>query len=126
MSRKNNLKQFQTIVNGDMSGDIISPVTCIQFLDNVGLQFNFTGDPVGTFNIQVSADYSQDELGNVQNVGNWITLTPPALSAIPEAAGSADVIFVDLNQLSAPWIRVQYAADSGSGVLNAFITAKLL
>lgn len=126
MSRKNNLQQFQTITNGNMSADILSPVTCIQFLDNVGIQLNFTGTPTGTFNIQVSADYNQDNNGNVLNAGNWVTLTPPALSSVPVAAGSPDTIFIDLNQLSAPYIRVQYAATSGTGSLNAFITAKML
>lgn len=109
-----------------MSANILSAVTSIAHLDNVGLQFNFTGAPVGTFNIQVSADYQEDAQGNVQNAGNWVTLVPPALSSVPVAAGAPDSIYIDLNQLSSAWIRVQYAFTSGSGTLNAFLTAKMV
>lgn len=123
MSRKNNLLKYQPISAGDMSGNITSGVTSIQYLDNIGVQFNFTGAPTGTFQIQVSADYAQDEFGNVQNAGNWIPIT---FSSNPVAAGSAGSVYVDLNQLSAPWMRLAYVFTSGSGSLNAFITAKML
>lgn len=131
--RKNNLKQFQNIVNGDMSqASITSPVTSIQWLDNVGIQLNFSGAPVGSFEIQVSADYSQDELGNVLNAGHWIPIqlsylvggTLTQATSIPTSVGSP--IYLDLNQLSAPWVRVMYTKVSGSGSLNSFITAKMV
>ncbi len=129
--RKNNLRQFQTVRNGDMSAPITTPVTCIQWLDNIGLQFNWTGAPVGSFAIQVSSDYVQDPEGRVTNPGSWIPLTLTYLTApdvftsaqsIPTTVGSP--IYVDLNQLSAPWIRAVYTPVSGSGTLNAFATAK--
>jgi hypothetical protein len=122
--RKNNLLKFQNITNGDMSlSEIASAVTNIQFLDNIGIQLNFSGSPVGSFEIQVSADYAQDDQGNVQNAGNWIPLT---FSIAPVASGSADQIYLDMNQLSAPWIRVVYTKDSGTGTLNSFITGKMI
>lgn len=123
MSRKNNLLKYQPIVNGNMNASITSGVTSIQFLDNVGVQFNFTGTPTGTFQIQVSADYAQDEFGNVQNPGNWVAI---ALPSSPVASGAAGSIYIDLNELSAPWIRLAYVRVSGAGSLNAFITAKML
>jgi hypothetical protein len=103
-----------------MAGNLTSAVTNIEFLDNIGVQFNFTGTPTGTFQVQVSADYSQDQQGNVLNAGNWIGL----LSVLPTASGSADSAYVDLNQLSAPWIRAIYTRTSGTGTLNAYIVAK--
>lgn len=106
-----------------MSGNITSGVTSIQFLDNIGVQFNFTGTPTGTFQVQVSADYAQDELGNVQNPGNWVPIT---LTPAPVAAGSSGSVYIDLNELSAPWMRLAYVFTSGTGSLNAFITAKML
>lgn len=124
MSRKNNLLKFQNIVNGDMSQtSVTSAVTCIQFLDNIGLQLNFTGVPVGTFAVQVSADYAQDAMGNVTNAGNWIAITLPIP---PAASGSPDKIGIDLNQIAFPWIRVVYTKTSGTGTLNGFITGKML
>lgn len=129
--RKNNLKQFQTITNGDMSqASITSSTTDIQFLDNIGIQLNWTGAPVGNFQVQVSADHNQDLSGNVSSSGNWIPVivsywTGSAVAtgvSIPTSVGSP--IYLDLNQLSSPYIRIVYARTSGSGTLNAFITAK--
>lgn len=118
--RKNNLKTFNTIANGDLSlASITSPVTCIRFLDNIGVQANFSGAPVGVLAIQVSADHNEDELGNVIVAGQWATIASSSMTG-----GSP--IYFDLNQLSAPYLRLVYTKTSGSGTLNAFITAKVL
>lgn len=104
-----------------MASAITSQVGRIQFLDNIGLQFNFTGTPTGTFAVQVSIDHEEDNLGNVIVAGNWIPLT---FSSSPIASGAAGTIYIDLNQLSAPWIRVVYTPTSGAGSLNAFLCGK--
>lgn len=120
-SRKNQLLKYQTITNGDMSAaSITSSVTNIQYLDNIGVQCNWNGTaPIGVIAIQVSADYAADEFGNVTNPGNWFTLpTSPAVT------GNTGSVYVDLNQMSAPWIRAVYTKTSGTGTLNAFVTAK--
>jgi len=130
--RKNNLKSFNNIVDGDMSGDLTSDVTDIQWLDDVGLQFVWTGSPVGTFSVQVSADYAQDLNGNVQNPGHWISLILTywngsafvTSDSIPTSVGSP--IYLDLALLSAPYIRAIYTAESGSGTLTSTITAKMV
>ena len=100
---------------------ITSVATNIQYLDNIGIQLNFTGSPNGTFAVQVSADYQQDPEGSIRVPGNWI---PIALPSTPLASGSAGQIYIDLNQLSAPYIRVVYTKTSGTGTLNAFVTGK--
>ena len=119
--RKSNLQSYQSLTNGSMAGNLTTAVTNIAFQDNIGIQLNFTGTPTGSFAVQVSADYKQDANGNVTNVGNWVTLVLPTAAA---AAGAANTIYIDLNQLSAPWIRVVYTASSGAGTLNTFVTAK--
>lgn len=129
-SKKANLRLFQTITNGNMTTNLTSAVTNIQMLDDIGYQFNWTGAPVGTFSIQVSADYAQDFQGNVTNPGNWVSLVFTywngvifvTSTSIPTSEGSP--IYIDMALLSAPWIRAVYTAGSGSGTLNAFITAK--
>ena|ERR1035437_779912 len=123
--RKGNLKRFKTIANGNMSGSLISPVTAIEFMDNIGYQLNFTGSPVGNFQVQVSMDYDQDNNGNVLNAGNWIAVTL-SNNSINAATSLGSPIYIDLNQLSAPWIRVAYNYTSGSGTLNAFICGKMV
>lgn len=102
------------------SATITSAVTNIQFLDNVGYQFVFTGSPVGEITIEVSIDHSENSQGVVSTAGTWtaLTLTP---TASVSAAGN---IYVDLNQLSAPWVRAVYTKTSGTGTLNAYLCAK--
>lgn len=119
--RKNNLLKFQVITAGDVSGNITSTITNIQFLDNIGYQANMTGNPTGTLSVEISADYAQDNNGNVTTAGNWIGLTSEAITA-----GTPSIVYFDLNQLSAPWIRLSYAESGGTGTLNAFITAKMV
>jgi hypothetical protein len=123
-ARKNVLASYPIVSNGDMSlTSITSKVTNIQFLDNIGVQLDFTGSPIGTFVVQVSADYATDYLGNVTNAGHWINVNLPQS---PVASGSAGDIYIDLNQLSAPYLRVVYTKGSGTGTLNAVVTAKMI
>ncbi len=111
---------------------ITSAVTCIQWLDNIGIQLNWTSSPVGTFQVQVSADHAQDENGNVTVAGNWTPIVLNYLlsgsmtqsTTIPTSVGSP--IYLDLNQLSAPWIRTVYTNASSTGTLSAFITGKVV
>lgn len=108
-----------------MTSNITSLPTNIQGTDNCGYQVNFTGAPVGTFGIQISQDYQPGTSPNSPpaNPGNWISLPlNPAITA----SGSPDIAYIDLNQMSAPWIRLVYTAISGTGTLNAFVTSKAI
>jgi hypothetical protein len=124
--RKSNLKTYQALSAQSMAASFTSPVTSIINQDNLAIQLNFTGAPVGSFVVEVSSDYSNDQASNgspVINAGNWIALT---LDGSPSAAGSADQIFIDLNQIPAPFIRVRYVRTSGTGSCDMFITTKML
>lgn len=110
--RKNFLPSFQTITNASMVTAATSLVTEISWLDNIGIQLQWTGTPTGDFLIEVSANYSQDMNGNVQNAGTWVPLSI-ALSA----SGEADSAYLDLNQLSSPYIRVSYT-NTGVGTVT--------
>lgn len=132
--RKNVLPTYPIIIAGDMSlGSLTSIVTEISYLDNVGIQLQWTGSPVGSFEVQVSADYEQNDVGRgVINPGQWVSLAVTYFAAgqlttsttIPTSAGSP--IYIDLTQLSAPYIRVVYTSASGSGILSGFITSKMI
>jgi hypothetical protein len=128
--RKNALLSFKSIVAGDMSqATVVSSVLDIQFLDNIGMQFNVaSGSPTGTITVEVSADYLQDSLGNVITNGNWITLLQPNGTPVQVSivAGSPAQSYLDLQELSCPFIRAKYTRTSGSGSLNAFFTAKMI
>lgn len=132
MARKNNLLKFQNITNGVMTGTnvLTSSVTSIAFLDDVGIEFVWTGSPVGNFQVQVSADHAQDSFGNVTVAGNWVPLLftywngSSFVTSYNIPTSLASPYYIDLALLSAPWIRIQYTNISGSGVLQSFITAK--
>ncbi len=125
--RKNSLRVYQLISSASTASNITSPPVNIEFLDNIGFQVNVTGSPTGTIVPQVSADYSQDNQGNVLNPGNWISMLNPDGTpvVITFTAGSPTNGYFDLTQLSTPWIRLMYTG-SGTGTLSAFVTAKML
>lgn len=132
MSRKNVLIPSRTITDGDMStASLTSLVTEIQYLDNVGVQLNWTGSPVGAFAIQISSDYRRYGLTDkVTATGTWTPLTLTYWDGaafvtdteVPTSLGSP--IFLDLAFLSAPFIRIVYTRSSGSGTLQCTVTGK--
>lgn len=104
------LAPYHIIKAQSMVGNILSPVTSIQYGDNVGIQLNWTGTPNGSFFVQVSLD----------NV-NFIPITLPTPVT---AAGTASSAYISLNQLDAAYIQFGYTAASSTGTLDAYITWK--
>jgi hypothetical protein len=109
MSVKRVIDIFKSVVDGDMSADVVSPSTNILYTDRVGFQISYTGSPTGVFSVQVSNDESI-----------WQDLT---LSVAIEAAGSADNHYIDA-ETSARHIRLKYTRESGSGTLQVSLVAK--
>lgn len=117
--KKNSLYSPTPIVkNGDLSASLTSPVTAVQFLDNIMLQIVATGSPTGTFAVQTSLDFDP----------NTPTVTPTwtslQLSGTPALTGSGDTILITLNQLPGPYIRTVYTRSAGTGSCNINISAK--
>lgn len=122
MAGRDFLRQYRAVNSAPMTGNISSPVINIQGLDNIGVQLNFTGTPVGTFQILVSADHAEDDVTRkVTNPGTFIPITLPST---PIAAGVAGQIFIDLNQLASAFMRIDYTFTSGTGTLDAYVTGK--
>jgi hypothetical protein len=101
------------ITSASMASNIIGTSIPIQYLDNVGVQLVWSGsNPIGSIVIQVSLDNS-----------TWISI--PATSVSP--GGTPGNAYIDLNQLSAPHVRVAYTTAGGSvGNLTATIGAKMI
>src|ERR1700743_1772622 len=78
---------------------VTSSAVHILNLDNIYLQMNVTGTPVGAFSIQVSGDHVEDQQGNVIVAGNFIEVVNIPVSG-------AINIGEDLNQLGAPYVRL--------------------
>lgn len=117
----NVLFPVQIIDSQSMGASITGDVVEIKNQDNIGIQLHWTGTPTGSFDFQISNNHKQDSNGNVTVAGDWITL--PVMPAIT-AAGSADDAYVDLNQISAMYMRVVYTRTSGTGSLNAYVSGK--
>ena len=122
MANRNNLGPVKIISAGSMGGDITGPATNIQFIDNIAIQLNWTGNAVGDFKIQGSSDH-QEVNGVVTNEGNWVDIS---LSPAPAAAGSTDQILINMTQLAFPFIRVFFDRSSGTGSLDAWISGKAI
>jgi hypothetical protein len=124
--RKSNLKTYQALSAQSMAASFTSPVTSVINQDNIAIQLNCTGSPEGSFVVEVSSDYSNDQASSgspVINAGTWVALT---LTGSPVLVGSPDQIFIDLNQIPAPFIRVRYIRTAGSGACDMYITTKML
>lgn len=115
-AKQYNLKPYQVISQTGVSGDVTSAVTNIFFKDNVIYQYVWTGDLAGGFTVETSSDYNE----NTQS-GTWDVVPIDAGAA---AAGTADSGTIELNQLSAPYIRTVFTYSSGTGNLTVTISGK--
>ena len=123
-SRKNVLLPYtDPLVNGQsMAASFNGTPINLQYWDNCGIQLIWTGsDPLGTITVGVSLNYNP-----VTQSGTWTTLQITQgtnLTVTPN--GVAGNAYLDLNQLSTPWILVQYTtAANSSGNLTAIIGGK--
>jgi hypothetical protein len=92
------------------------------------IQVEWTGAPVGTFTIQVSNDIVPvaASTGNpvgpdpAANVVNWSTYTG---SAVPVTGSAGNWMWI--SQLGPyRWVRLAYAATSGTGTMSAVLYGK--
>lgn len=122
---KNTLKSYQDpLINGQsMAASFNGTPTNIEYFDNIGIQFKWTGaNPVGAINVQVSLDFDVRFPANA----TWTYIESiPGTPIIISPGGAPGTGYFDLNQLSAPWVRVTYTTAGGSvGSLTSKISAK--
>lgn len=111
MARKNVLKSYKMLDQADMSTSLESEPTSVINLDKASIVLSWTGSPVGTFSLE--ARNGVDEA--------WYALD---FGATIEPGGSAGNHRLLLTETPFTDVRLIYAATSGSGTLNAVITAK--
>lgn len=123
--------QVFAVGNQAMTGTatLTSLPTMISYKDNVSYELSWTGTPTGTFVVQGSVSYNP---GTPQsyggpNAGVWTTITVTDQNGNPPAAsGAPGQILMNLNELSFPYVRLQYTNVSGTGVLTGYIAGKSL
>jgi hypothetical protein len=105
----------------NMTTSLVSTPVEVKNQDNVGIQLDWTGSPVGTFSVQISSNYQAPTPLEPGITGNWVTLPlSPGIAAV----GTPDDAYIDLNQMSCQYVRILYTAASGTGSLNALVVAK--
>lgn len=122
MSSRPTFRPYSVITNASMTSQVISQVTIIDNLSQIGYDISWTGTPNGTFTVQVSNTYKQNPDGSVKVAGNWTTVT---LSSATNAVGSPGNGYIDIDAMSANAIRLVYTPASSTGTLNAVISAKV-
>ena len=127
MSARTTLRP-QVVVNaGDMSGNITSSPTILQSLTRVAYSVDWTGSPVGTFQVQTSNDYALNPNGTVANAGNWATIPLIVNGVISNTVSTVGFTggMIDVEGISAYAIKLVYTAGSSTGVLTAVIAGKV-
>lgn len=122
--RKSPLPKYQIVTQGDMSqATVLSAITNIEYIDNVGIQVNITsGSPTGTFDVTISGDHFEVNKV-VQTAGTFIALGTIYRATI--TSGSPATIYFDLSFLSAPYVQLLWTKGSGAGNFDAFIVGKM-
>lgn len=123
MARKNTVP-YRVAHLQSLASAFNSAPTLIRYLDNISYQINVnTSNSIGTFSVQVSDDYTVDEIGNITNAGQWAALTLSGGS--PFANGANDTIVISLNQLPYNAVRVAYSPGTpGTGTCEIYVLAK--
>lgn len=130
MSTRTNIRPHAVITNGDMSAaTITSEATVLQSITKVSYAVSWSGtSPVGVLTVEVSNDYSLNDVGGVGNAGTWNTLTfnvsgtPTSSIAISGNTGKG---FIDIDGTAAYAIRLLYTKTSGVGTFQAKINGKV-
>jgi hypothetical protein len=125
MARKNTLST-RLLKNQSLSSSFITPPTIIMQADNVSYQINVTtSNSTGSFQVQVSDDYSTPQISGITNAGTWTTLT--LSGGTPTVAAANDTISISLNQLPFYAVRLVYNSTvAGTGICDVYITSKQL
>lgn len=116
------------ITNGSMTADITSLPTFLAQKTRGSYEISWSGtSPIGTISLEGSDSYSLDPVGGTLNSGIWTTMTVSVggtpMDTIP-VSGNTGSILIDFNTgLNA--VRVFYDFTSGTGTMNALITAKV-
>lgn len=106
------------VVNGNMSGDIISDMFPAPQKFVASIQCVWTGTPTGTFYVDYSDDLNTSEGG--QGVVNWI-IAPNGSCAVTAEPGK---LLLRTYALGERWVRLRWVHSAGAGTLNARFNAK--
>lgn len=114
MGRKSVLKSFKMLNQADLSTNQVSEITNVQNLDNGSIVLKWTGDAVGTITVE-ARNGEKEDFRTLAFGGGAILL-----------AGTADEHEIIFKLFPFTDIRIQYTSTSGTGSIDATITAKVV
>ena len=121
MASRKNTNQFIFFSDADMSGNLESPFTNVEYMDNVGILATWAGTAeVGEIFVEVSNDMSQG--GSEWEPTNWVPLDFGSQILVT----GDDEAVININQVPFKWLRMRYERDSGTGLLNASMYVKMV
>ena len=113
MGRKSVVKSFKMFQDQDISTNVSSEETSIINLDKASIRISWTGTPVGEVQVMVRNGEKEP----------WYELSMGAV--VPIDGSESDHVLV-FNELPFTDIRLDYVSTSGSGTMDATISAKVV
>lgn len=111
------------LVDGDMSGDLVSAPIAVNQLYGVTISSTWTGSPVGVLRLQLSCYKTKNILGADIDPNSWVNYDGTEIDVNVNVNGQQAFAWID-PAASHSWLRLVYKATSGTGVLNANFNAK--
>lgn len=124
MAGKDAIRRLRMVEDGNLAADITSKPINISRMKGAMIQITTAGggSPTGDFEVQASLDYEPNMDGSEKTgTGTWVPLT---LSSSPALAGADADLIIDIIETQAPWIRLFYDRTSGTGTMQAYLSAK--
>lgn len=112
MARKNIVASFKLFDNQVVVADSESPLTDVSQLDYASIELNWSASTLAA-NVEVQAKNGKN--------GQWRTLPLGSVPAISGASGSHEII---LTEMPFTELRLALTSVTGSGTVDAVITAK--
>ena len=119
MGRKNVIKNgYKMLENADMTATTTSKLTEVSNLDKASIHVVWSGTaPIGTITVESTNDNPDNPLAV------WREVVFNATIEVTGDNGDHDIVF---NELPFNAIRIKYAPTSGSGTINAALSAKVV
>ncbi len=117
----NVLKPVTVINAAAVASNVYGTPIHMMYLDNIAIQFVWTGTPTCTLSVLVSNQTVPGSNPPIPVTGSFTALT---IMGLTNPAGSAGNFVIDLNNLGEEWVEAAYTSCIGAGTLSAYLTAK--
>jgi hypothetical protein len=103
------IDNYRVVVAQSLATSFNSAATNVQHMSRICYDVSWTGDAVGSIIVQGSSNQS-----------NWTNLNMTAITM----AGVTDNGLFDIQVTGVPYLRLAYTSTSGTGTINAYVSAK--